>query len=294
MPPPALGPIPGVISGGRRRSTNAMRERALRAAEGLRRLGIVEGDTVALLVGRDFPLFEASIAAVSVGAYPMPLNWHGMADEMGYILRDSAAKVLVVHGDLLPGVAAGLPEGLTVIVVEMPVEIAMAYRLSDRTPCVAATLDWVARHAALRNATDAFRASVIYTSGTTGRPKGRRSSTWRGGRRVRPQHRHSRCHLYRSGRGARGGKRRPIRDRRRHRLYRRGGLPVPKRPPKGHDYFRRGEHLPGRDRGTRGQTEPVQGAPRDRARGKPAARGVRQDLQAHTPRALWAAIGRGI
>ncbi|MFX5747793.1 AMP-binding protein, partial [Acinetobacter baumannii] len=63
------------------------------AAVGLSKLGVEPGATVALLLRNDFAFLEATLAAQRLGAYAVPINWHFKAEEVGYILTDSAAKV---------------------------------------------------------------------------------------------------------------------------------------------------------------------------------------------------------
>jgi long-chain acyl-CoA synthetase len=157
-----------VISGARTRTHQEIEQNALRAAAGFRALGVSEGDAVALLLRNDLAFFEASRGAVLAGAYPVPLNWHGTAAEQNYILRDCGAKLLVAHADLVPET----PDGMTVIVVDTPREVAAAYRVA---PGKARGIGWdafLAGHDALAVPAAAERAAVIYTSGTTGRPKG--------------------------------------------------------------------------------------------------------------------------
>ncbi len=166
---------PVVLAGSRVRTHAAMEERASRAAQGFRDLGVGEGETVALMLRNDFAFFEASLGATKAGAYPVPLNWHATADEAAYILRDCGAKALVVHRDLLPRIAAGVPDGVRILVVETPAEIAAAYRLAPGAALPAEALawdGWLAAHAPIAAPATAARAAVIYTSGTTGNPKG--------------------------------------------------------------------------------------------------------------------------
>ena len=74
---------------------------AQQAAAGFEQIGVREGDTVALLLRNDFAFFEVQQAAAAVGAYGVPINWHGRTDEVTYILEDARPKVLVAHADLL-------------------------------------------------------------------------------------------------------------------------------------------------------------------------------------------------
>ena len=78
----------GLISGERRLSREDLSSRVLRAAAGFDALGVGEGASVALLLRNDFAFFEASLAAVRLGAYAVPLNWHFKAYEVVYILGD--------------------------------------------------------------------------------------------------------------------------------------------------------------------------------------------------------------
>jgi long-chain acyl-CoA synthetase len=166
----------GVISGERFRSWADIQANAARAAGGLAALGIGEDDSVALMVRNDFATFEANMAAGQIGAYAVPINWHFTAEEAGYILQDCRAKALVIHADLLPQVAAGVPVGTKVLVVPTPDEIGDAYNLPAEKRLAAEGVElwdaFVARSAPNTAPPKASRGSMIYTSGTTGRPKG--------------------------------------------------------------------------------------------------------------------------
>jgi long-chain acyl-CoA synthetase len=171
-----------IISGERERSHVALAARAARAAGALKALGVGEDDSIALLLRNDFELFEANMAASLLGAYAVPLNWHFTGEEAGYILRDSRAKALVVHADLLAKVKDAIPPEVTVLVVETPPEIAAAYGVTGeqaKAPAGVATWDGFLATATPHTAPPpASRGSMIYTSGTTGKPKGvRRTPT---------------------------------------------------------------------------------------------------------------------
>jgi len=174
---------PGVTAGERFRSWADIQANAARGASGLSALGVGEDDSVALMLRNDFATFEVNMAASQLGAYAVPINWHFTPEEANYILRDCAAKVLVAHSDLLAQIASGIPEGVRVLVVPTPEEIAAAYNVpaERRAAPVGLTLwqDFVAASAPRTEPPRLARGSMIYTSGTTGRPKGvrRRPST---------------------------------------------------------------------------------------------------------------------
>lgn len=149
---------------------------AQQAAAGFDQLGVREGDTVALLLRNDFAFFEAQQAAGAVGAYGVPINWHGSADEVAYILGDARPKVLVAHADLLAPVRAAVPAGIHVFVVPTPPEIQRRYGIPDAQarPAPDDTVwgEWLRRFEPLQAPPKRSRATMIYTSGTTGHPKG--------------------------------------------------------------------------------------------------------------------------
>jgi long-chain acyl-CoA synthetase len=171
-PPPAL--TAGLVSGARTLSASAFAERIARAASGFVALGVRQGDCVALLLRNDFAFLEASLAAVRLGAYAVPINWHFKADEVAYVLTDCGAKALVAHADLLAPVAHAIPAGVEVLAVSTPAEIAASYGCAPGGVLPGATEwdIWLAGHPPWQGAPLPQASSMIYTSGTTGRPKG--------------------------------------------------------------------------------------------------------------------------
>jgi long-chain acyl-CoA synthetase len=165
-----------VISGDREVSREAIFERAGRAAGGFAALGVGAGDAIGVVLRNDFPFFEASYAAQRLGAYSVPVNWHGKAPEIGYILRDCGAKAVVAHSDLLPDVAPAIPEGVPLLVVPTPSEIAAAYDIPAEQCRVPAGVclwdDWLGGFSPPPEGDSTAISSMIYTSGTTGHPKG--------------------------------------------------------------------------------------------------------------------------
>ncbi len=167
---------PRIILDDRAVDRDTVLQQARRAASGLHTLGVREGDTVALLLRNDFAFFEAQQAAAALGAYCVPINWHGKADEVRYILDDAQPRVLVAHADLLAPLRDVLPAGLQVLVVPTPPEIAQRYQLAQQqTQPLAQDTVWPAFVAGFEPWSGPplrSRATMIYTSGTTGHPKG--------------------------------------------------------------------------------------------------------------------------
>src|SRR2546426_3813477 len=107
----------GVRCGARFSTYPDLFARALRATTGLHRLGVGAGDRVALLLRNSLEFLQASIATVPLGASAVPINWHWRGAEIAHVLRDSAAKALVLHADLWGAIADSVPEGVSLVVV---------------------------------------------------------------------------------------------------------------------------------------------------------------------------------
>lgn len=164
-----------IIAGDRQRSQQEISANAARAASGFAAAGVGPDDCIALMLRNDFALFEASYAAAMLGAYATPVNWHYTAEEAEYILNDCDAKVLVIHTDLLPGIASAIPDHVLVLAVPTPDEIATAYHATvpDTLPDRATDwAGWVSQQDIYTGTPPAERGTMIYTSGTTGWPKG--------------------------------------------------------------------------------------------------------------------------
>lgn len=164
-----------LISGGRTCSVERLMDSAHRAATGFREMGVAEDDCVAIMLRNDFSFFEASLGAAAAGANAVPINWHGVANELRYQLDTVRAKVLVIHADLLASVRDGVPAQTRILVVDTPPEIAAAYRVPPAR-CSASEGEtawepWLRGFAPLQEVSRSVRTSVIFTSGTTGNPK---------------------------------------------------------------------------------------------------------------------------
>lgn len=140
--------------GGEEIAPAELEQRAARVATGFERLGIGDGDVVALMFRNAPAYIEAMLACRLLGAYYCPINWHFKADEAGFILRDSGAKALAMHAEFLPQIEAGLPKGLPIVTSEP------------------GWSEWRDAHEPWRGAPRTPRGNMPYTSGTTGRPKG--------------------------------------------------------------------------------------------------------------------------
>lgn len=169
-------PNSGIVCGHGVRAFAEVDARARRIAGGLLALGVREGDCVCLLMRNDIVFLEASYAVAMLGAYAVPLNWHFKADEVHYILADTATRVLIGHADLLAQAAAAILPTVTQLSVMPPGELIDTYRIAPlllATPPAARDLEaWLAAQAPYDGPSRPPPPSMIYTSGTTGNPKG--------------------------------------------------------------------------------------------------------------------------
>jgi long-chain acyl-CoA synthetase len=172
----ASSPFLGIFSGNRRRGHAEVADRAGRIAGGLERLGVGPGDNVCILMRNDIAFLEAAYAAMRLGAYAVPVNWHFKPEEINYILKDSATQVLIGHADMLHPLRAAIPEGVTVLSAPTPPEILGHYMIDPdvlATPDFAIELEgWLAQQRPYNGPARPQPQNMIYTSGTTGHPKG--------------------------------------------------------------------------------------------------------------------------
>ena len=127
--------------------------RADQGAQLIRALGIKRGETIAFWLPNCPEVFEVYWAGQRAGVYITPIASALTADEAGYIVENSGARLLVMAAQL-PGAAKFVaPSKVTVL------DIA----------------EWqtaIARHPAQPIADESPGFHMVYSSGTTGRPKG--------------------------------------------------------------------------------------------------------------------------
>src|SRR5215813_12423967 len=166
----------GIISGDRRRDHAEVAKRAACIAGGLHKVGVRQGDSVCVLMRNDIAFIEVAYAAMRLGAYGVPVNWHFKPEEINYILRDSGTSVLIGHADLLQPLGEAIPPGVTVLCVPTPPEILANYRIDpdhlDKPDFAIDFEAWLADQTPYDGPAVPQPQNMIYTSGTTGHPKG--------------------------------------------------------------------------------------------------------------------------
>jgi fatty-acyl-CoA synthase len=131
-----------------------------------RRIGIVGGwltsrgigadDVVAVLMKNSTAFLEIAFAVSHIGAVFLPINYRLSADEVGYIVGNSGARLLIADEEFTSIAAGGAP----VVLLDEAAQ-SSATKLAP---------DVASAPVLLRAPSDLMR--LMYTSGTTDRPKG--------------------------------------------------------------------------------------------------------------------------
>ena len=142
-------------------------DRSNRLAHALGGLGAGEDRPVAVVLPNCLEFFDVAAAAAKLQAPFLPVNWHLKADELGYVLADSGASVVVTAPALLPTVESARAQAprCRTLVTGPGYEAALARSTDD----VDRDGDGDGVERLDSGAAPSF---VFYTSGTTARPKG--------------------------------------------------------------------------------------------------------------------------
>src|SRR5581483_6426824 len=104
-----------MVDGERRYSYRELAERSWRLANALRSAGLTKGDRVATLLFNSAPMLEAHFGVPAAGGILVAINQRLASPEVGYILKHSGARFLLVDAELVPLIEPLALEGVTVI-----------------------------------------------------------------------------------------------------------------------------------------------------------------------------------
>jgi fatty-acyl-CoA synthase len=141
--------------GGEDISYAAFDDRIRRVAGWLVSRGIGADDVVAVLMKNSAAFLELVFAASHIGAVFLPINYRLSADEVGYIVGNSGARLLIADEELAAIAAGDAP----VVLLDESAQASITHRF----PVAPAPMH-------PRQPQDLMR--LMYTSGTTDRPKG--------------------------------------------------------------------------------------------------------------------------
>jgi fatty-acyl-CoA synthase len=152
-----------VVDGDRRYSYRDLAERSWRLANALRSAGLGKGDRVATLLFNSSAMLEAHFGVPAAGGVLVAVNQRLASAEVGYILRHSGARYLLLDA-ALEALAAPLDLAGVTVIRYAGTGAADPYEefLAGASPVRPAS--WLEH--------EEETISINYTSGTTGRPKG--------------------------------------------------------------------------------------------------------------------------
>jgi fatty-acyl-CoA synthase len=153
-----------VVHGDRRYTYRAFQARVNRLASVLRARGLEKLDRVAIIAPNTPAMLEAHFGVPAAGLILVPINVRLSSDEVGYILRHSGAKALLVDHECAGLIKPLDLSGLLVVRIDDTGAPGDPYEdlLAGGSP--EPVEPWL---------TDEYETiSINYTSGTTGRPKG--------------------------------------------------------------------------------------------------------------------------
>src|SRR4029077_20770511 len=118
--------------------------------------GIGRGDVVAVLMKNSAAFLELVFGASHIGAVFLPINYRLSADEVGYIVGNAGARLLITDEELAPIAVGGAP----VVLLDDAAQDSITNLALDAAP------------ASMHPVQSGDLMRLMYTSGTTDRPKG--------------------------------------------------------------------------------------------------------------------------
>ena len=164
----------GAVYGRRRFTYGEMGLRVQKLATALRRAGIRRGDRVAFMAPNVPALLEAHFGVALAGGVLVAINTRLNADEVGYILQHSGARLYFVDAELAHAAGprrAALRDVEQIVTIDDP-EFAPGAGHAFDGPEYEAFIDVEPDVMPFRTLHEDDMFSINYTSGTTGRPKG--------------------------------------------------------------------------------------------------------------------------
>ena len=158
---------PAVIYGNGERTTSYrdLERSSRRMAHMLRGLGVQPGDAIAVMVGNEELFFDTYWAAMRLGIYFTPVNWHLAEVEVAYIVDNCDAKVFIASADWAN----------TVKGAEIPEHVAR-FSAHGEIPGFRPIEDALSQAPEDAELPDQLEGqTMLYSSGTTGFPKGVRT-----------------------------------------------------------------------------------------------------------------------
>ena len=167
--------LEALVDGAQRWTWAQLKTASTRIATGLRRLGVMRGDRVALLMGNRAEFVLAFYAIAQCGAVAVPVSPRDSAKGIAFILNQCAARAVIAQSDLAHLLPGQLGDGSALLQVLCSGADGLA------APRTGYFTRWDALTDGTTEANDGVEESdeveqtpaiILYTSGTTGQPKG--------------------------------------------------------------------------------------------------------------------------
>lgn len=137
--------------------------RVHRTANALKALGLKPGDSIATLLKNRSHCLELFLAALNCGWYYVPINHHGTADDVWWILENAEVKALFVEDAFLEVATSAADLA----------DLAVEHRIALKPASGWVSWDDLRQGQSAERPDSSVGGQVMqYTSGTTGRPKG--------------------------------------------------------------------------------------------------------------------------
>jgi fatty-acyl-CoA synthase len=131
-------------------------ERIRKVGGWLRLQGLGEGDVVAVLMKNSAAFLELTFATSHIGAVLLPINYRLSRDEVGYIVGNAGARILIADEEL----AATAADAVPLVLLDEDAQSSVTRLARDAAP------------APMHHRSPGDLMRLMYTSGTTDRPKG--------------------------------------------------------------------------------------------------------------------------
>ena len=140
-----------------------LNQQANQLVHALREAGISAGDAIALVCSNRGEFVVITQACLRAGLRLTPINWHLSGEEIGYIVNDCEAKVLIAEGRFAQSSALALNHAPRATI---------RLTIGDSIEGFADYYAYIKEVSGEDIADPILGGSMLYTSGTTGRPKG--------------------------------------------------------------------------------------------------------------------------
>ncbi len=150
-----------------------LHERINRLASGLKKIGVAEGDTVAVFDYDSHRYLECFFAIPMMGAVLQTINWRLSAEQILYTLNHAGAKVIIIHTEFLPILETlkdKLESAQKLVIIDDADEATNTGQKGDAT--YEQLLQSGSGVYAFPDLDENTKATTFYTTGTTGNPKG--------------------------------------------------------------------------------------------------------------------------